>query len=255
MTLLIVDDEMLAIQGLMACLPWERLSYDKVLSASNYAQAVNLFMSNKIDVLLCDIEMPKESGLELVKWVREHFRATECIFLTCHDDFMFAKQAVDFQCLGYILKPADTEEVVNYLAKAAEKVRQTGKNELYREFGETYVSKLAETAGEKDVMAAAEAYIHENIAGDLKLEQLAGIAHVSLNHLGRLFKKKYNLTPIDYITRERMLLARELLGYNNLSISMVASRAGYNSYSYFTKTFGQHFGMTPTEYRKLQTGK
>lgn len=253
MKLLIVDDEILAIQGLLDDIPWDRLHYDTILTANSYAQAVNIFMSHQIDVMLCDIEMPYGSGLDLVKWVKAHYEKTICIFLTCHDDFSFARQAIKLQCLGYILKPADTEEVVEYLVQAAKKVQKDNKLEIYCEYGEVYVNNIANEAraiGSKDVLEEVEKYIHTHIADDLPLEQLAGIANVSLTHMGRLFKKKHNLSTVDYITRVRMELARELLTCKDLTVSAIAAKTGYNSYSYFTKTFTRYYGMPPRDYRK-----
>ena len=94
MKLLIVDDEIYAIQGILDSVDWQKLAFEEVLTANSYAQAVNEFMKQSIDVLLCDIEMPYGSGLDLVEWVKAHYPETECIFLTCHSDFDFARQTL-----------------------------------------------------------------------------------------------------------------------------------------------------------------
>ena len=67
MNLLIVDDEVLAIQGLVDDMDWKNLDFDEVFTANSYAQAVNIMNKQEIDVLLCDIEMPLRSGVELVR--------------------------------------------------------------------------------------------------------------------------------------------------------------------------------------------
>ena len=84
MNLLIVDDEVLAIQGLVDDMDWKKLDFDEVFTANSYAQAVNIMNKQEIDVLLCDIEMPLRSGVELVRWAKERKPELECIFLTCH---------------------------------------------------------------------------------------------------------------------------------------------------------------------------
>jgi len=94
-----------------------------------------------------------------------------------------------------------------------------------------------------------EDYIHNHISEPLKVEELAGMVYLSVTHLGRLFKKKHNLTLIDYIAAERINLARELLADQELTISAVAAACGFNNYSYFTKTFKKIAGKTPREYR------
>lgn len=253
MKLLIVDDEVLAIQGLLDDIPWERLHFEEILTANSYSQALNLFQTHKIDVMLSDIEMPYGSGIDLVKWVKEHYKITECIFLTCHDNFAFVKQALNLECVGYILKPADTEEVVICLKKAENKIMNASKEQMYREYGEVYIKNMtsdAISACTQDAILLVENYIHAHISEDLKLERLASISNMSITHLGRIFKKKYNMTPVDYIIRERMFLAKEMLEKKDLTISAVADKTGFNNYSYFTKTFSRYFGKTPREYQQ-----
>ena len=80
MNLLIVDDEILAIQGLVDDMDWKKLDFDEVFTANSYAQAVNIMNKQEIDVLLCDIEMPLRSGVELVRWAKERNPELECIF-------------------------------------------------------------------------------------------------------------------------------------------------------------------------------
>lgn len=258
MTLLIVDDEVLAIQGILDDVPWEEFPYERILTANSYSQAVNLFMENEIDVLLCDIEMPYGSGIDLVKWVKEHHPDTECIFLTCHDSFKFAQQAVALQCLGYILKPADTGEVMEYLQKACEKISERSIAEKYNSYGKMYLDQLtADAPGEEkaDVMEKVERYIREHINEELSREELAQMVYISPTHLGRLFKKKYDTTMVDYITDMRIQLAEELLKEGRLTVSAVAEKTGFHNYSYFTKTFKKYKGMTPREYRQAYSGK
>ena len=103
---------------------------------------MNLFTTKKVDILLCDIEMPVGNGIELVRWVRENYSKTVCIFLTCHDDFEFARRAIALECLGYILKPADTEEVVEYLLKAQEKIMRENQNQVYHDYGKMYIDQM-----------------------------------------------------------------------------------------------------------------
>lgn len=252
MTLLIVDDEILAIQGLMDDIPWTMLDFDVILTANSYAQAVNLFMSHMVDVLLCDIEMPFGNGITLVKWVREHYPQTQCIFLTCHDSFRYAKEAVNLQCIGYILKPAETQEVTGYLKKAQERLAEHNESRKNHDYRQQYLKQLKENmkpSGSKDAVRQVEDYIHNHISEPLKVEELAGMVYLSVTHLGRLFKKKHNLTLIDYIAAERINLARELLADQELTISAVAAACGFNNYSYFTKTFKKIAGKTPREYR------
>ncbi|MFK9094399.1 helix-turn-helix domain-containing protein [Bacillus salipaludis] len=130
---LIVDDEIYSIKGVQAGVDWENLSISIVLTAQSMKQAQEVFLNNRVDVLICDIEMPKGSGLELVSWVKEKYPSTEVVFLTCHSDFQYAKQALQLKSFNYLLKPVDYQELQGVIQNALEKITKD------REDKETYL--------------------------------------------------------------------------------------------------------------------
>lgn len=141
---LIVDDEVHAVRGLQAGVRWDRLNIDTVHTAHNLKQAQEIFDSHSIHLMVCDIEMPQGSGLELAAWVKEFYPRTETIFLTCHSDFSFAKQAVQLNSFDYLLKPVDYTELETVIGKAFGKM---SKERELRSFEEThhYYRQLWET--------------------------------------------------------------------------------------------------------------
>lgn len=130
---LIVDDEVHSIRGVQAGVNWEKLNISTVYTAHNLRKAQEVFQSNKIDLLLCDIEMPRGSGLELLKWVRDHSPFTEAVFLTCHSDFKFAQQALQLQSFDYLLKPVDYQELEEVIQKALGKIQNDREARLVEE--------------------------------------------------------------------------------------------------------------------------
>jgi len=116
--LLIVDDELPAVQVIKCMIDWKSLNVTSVFTAFDIAQAKEAFTNHEIDILLCDIEMPQGSGLELLDWVRENKHSTQCIFLTCHSDFYYIKKAIQLGSLDYILKPVQPDELENAVVKA-----------------------------------------------------------------------------------------------------------------------------------------
>lgn len=133
---IIVDDEMLAVEGIKCAINWEMLRVSSVFTAYNIRQAKEVFEKENIDVLLCDIEMPQGSGIELLAWVRENYPKTEAIFLTCHADFSYAKQALKLGSFDYILKPTPYDELECVIAKAIDKINVARKLSEYSQMGE-----------------------------------------------------------------------------------------------------------------------
>ena len=69
---LIVDDEIFSVEAVLCAIDWKSLHVDKVFSAYNMKMAKSIFAEHQIDVMLCDIEMPRGSGIELAAWVKEY---------------------------------------------------------------------------------------------------------------------------------------------------------------------------------------
>lgn len=118
MNILIVDDEARAIQAVRMGVDLEALGFDGVYTASNRAQAIECLTAHSIDVLLCDIEMPMGTGLELLEWVNQNQSDLCCIFMTCHAEFSYAQQAMRLGSFDYVLKPLDFENLGKILQKA-----------------------------------------------------------------------------------------------------------------------------------------
>jgi len=255
MNLLIVDDEIFAIQGILDSVNWKDLSFDKVMTANSYTQAINIFMEFKVNILLCDIEMPYGSGLDLVEWVKSHYPDTECIFLTCHDEFEFATQAIKLKCFDYILKPVPPDSLLEMLKRAIGIIEEKQEKQAYQDYGKLYMQNLSDNSAEntyqsQNSVEKVEVFIKEHISETLTVEELAKQVFLSPDYLTRCFKKKYNTTLNNYITEQRMFLAKELLIKNEMSISMISAKVGYGNYSYFTKTFKKIYGMTPRGFQQ-----
>ena len=87
MTILIIDDDSSMIEMLLKTIDWDKLEIDERLTASSAAAARQIIQSRPVDLMLCDIEMPGGSGMELLGWMRENGLETPSIFLTNHTRF------------------------------------------------------------------------------------------------------------------------------------------------------------------------
>jgi AraC-like DNA-binding protein len=92
--------------------------------------------------------------------------------------------------------------------------------------------------------------------GDFRipLEQLAKRACMSPTKLKYTFKKAYNCTISEYISRIRMQKAKDELEHTQISIGELAQKLGYKKTRSFSDNFCTHTGLLPSEYRKLAQG-
>lgn len=105
MKLLITDDEPLVQIGLKSMLDWASLGIEICGTAANGEQAYQLVKELKPDIVIADIKMPVMSGLELAgKCYREFGRPPVFIMLTSYEDFHYAREALSFQAVDYLIK-------------------------------------------------------------------------------------------------------------------------------------------------------
>jgi len=98
-------------------------------------------------------------------------------------------------------------------------------------------------------MERIEQYIHRNLQEDLSLQVLADVGGFNASYLSRIFKQKYHCNLYDYITRERISLARKLLTETDKKIYVIAQDTGYQTVSSFNRVFKKSEGISPIEYR------
>ncbi|MCR2803825.1 helix-turn-helix domain-containing protein [Paenibacillus soyae] len=137
--LLIVDDEFIAVEGIKSGVNWQEIGISRLFEAYGPEQAKDMFRAERIDIMLCDIEMPQGTGLELLEWVREHYPATETIFLTCHADFGYAKQAIHLGSLDYLLKPIPYPDLEEAIKRAIRKLDQETQLNEFSRYGKYWV--------------------------------------------------------------------------------------------------------------------
>lgn len=92
-------------------------------------------------------------------------------------------------------------------------------------------------------------YIKQHFTEDLTTEKIAKQFSYSETHLCRKFKKNLGVSITDYIHMCRIEYAQHLIKEDNLSITQIAIKCGYNSYSYFSRKFTQMSVISPTEWR------
>lgn len=135
MTVLLVDDQIRILSGLISGLNWQVLGITAIRTATSAVKAKEILLQEQIDILLCDIEMPGENGLSLLRWARQQGMDCVCVFLTSHADFLYAKEAIQLNCFDYILQPARYEEIQATIARAITRVRNNSADKELLHYG------------------------------------------------------------------------------------------------------------------------
>ncbi len=121
-TVIVADDEDELREAVCTMIPWEDYGFCLVGDASNGLDALQLVEKHEPDLLLTDIRMPFISGIELARQVREVRPATNIAFLSGYDDFEYAKQAIQYNIISYMLKPLTLEGLGAELRNIRQKI-------------------------------------------------------------------------------------------------------------------------------------
>jgi AraC-like DNA-binding protein len=98
-------------------------------------------------------------------------------------------------------------------------------------------------------------YIETNYTEAIVLSELAALLSVSPQHVCVLFQQTLGMRPFEYITKQRLRKAKELLlRQTDMEVSQIARKVGYADASYFIKLFKQQEGLTPKIFRSTHIG-
>lgn len=147
MNLLIVDDEYYTVESISNKIRTLRPDFFEIFCAYNMTQALEIFSAHPIDLMICDIEMPGGSGLELLDQIRQAHYETVCIFLTAYAKFEYISRAMKLSSSDYLLKPLDDHALLEALDKACaqcEKQQKDRVNTLHANYWKESELPLAE---------------------------------------------------------------------------------------------------------------
>lgn len=129
MKLLICDDDISTVDVIQSQLDCAQLGLSQILRAYNGEAAIRIIEQEHPEVILCDIGMPKLSGIDVLKYIYNHQYRTEFCFLTCYEDFSYAKDAIRYGASNYITKPFEMDELKAAVQHMIASVRKRQKSE------------------------------------------------------------------------------------------------------------------------------
>jgi len=257
MKLLIVNDAVLEAETMKRDIAWNNYHIDEVYLAFSAEEGRRIVLEKQVDILLCDIEMPGENGISFIRWIKKNQYDIDCILLTCHADFSYAREAVSLGCQDYILLPAKYDEIGETVHTVVKRRRLKLENLQLQELGQSWLTAKAESIvsypakSARDIVDECQRYILDNISNDnLNISDISSKLYLSPTYLNRLFKKEKGISISQWILKERMELAAFLMKDTSCSAFTIAEQVGYLNYPYFSTVFKKFFGQSPSQYIK-----
>ncbi|GAB4302229.1 MAG: sigma-54 dependent transcriptional regulator [Myxococcota bacterium] len=201
-----------------------------VLSVSTPSDAVAILEREPIDLVITDYKMPKVSGLDLVRYVRENFRATEAMMITGYATIEGAVEAVKAGAEEYLAKPFTEEELLSAVERAFEKLyfRRASKNGG----SESYLPQIPGLIGESKAMKGVFGMIKKASATSATV-LISGESGTGKELVARAIHYGSSRAKAPFVTVNcggipEGLLESELFGYvKGAFTGAIASRAGF----------------------------
>ena len=114
----IADDEENALDELLYLIDWQAEGIQIDAAAHDGKEALELIEKYHPDFIFCDINMPKKTGLEVLRFLREKQYSTLFIAISAYSDFSYVRECLDNGAFTYLLKTVDKEELLSVLSKA-----------------------------------------------------------------------------------------------------------------------------------------
>ncbi len=251
-SLLVVDDNT-QITSLL-----ENILSDKYVihKAYNGKKALAILEEERIDLIISDILMPDIDGLALCKIIKENIQTSHIpvILLTAKVEIENRIQGLQVGADSYIPKPFHPEHLFIRIEKLIERMEMTRKK--FQNFADVELTHLSPGIGERDdIFFSKITQCIQSHLGDpeFNADDIGEDVGMSKASLYRKVKTITGLTPHGLIKQYRLKKAADLLKNSTMSVSEVIYETGFNSRSYFYKSFNEMFHCHPKDFNVIHS--
>lgn len=258
--LVIADDEHMIRQGL-SMIDWAGAGIKLEGIGTNGIDTLEIVRKVNPHILLTDIRMPGIDGIELSRTIRDEMPWVKIVLLTGYQEFHTVHSAIQLGAVGFVLKPADPEEILSAVLKAKklideEQEKEKSEKELRRQVKEAQMAIQNKVVGDvpsgmhSETIERVIRYIEMNYMKNITLGTTGDHVHLNPVYLSRLLKKETGENFLDILTRIRISKSLDLLKDPCVKTYEAAARVGVHDAKYFGQVFKKYFGLTPAEFRK-----
>ncbi len=201
------------------------------------------------DMIISDVLMPNMNGVEFCRELKNDINTSHIpvIMLTALTSSKNKVEGLSSGADAYIEKPFDGKVLMAQM-ESIFKARERMQKKYSTSLAGNLLNEVPETLDQKLILKAIR-YVEENITNEnLDIENLAGFLNMSRSSLHRKLKALTNKSASDFIRTIRLERAARLMKEGHNNIDEVSVMVGFNSHSYFTRAFKDHFAKTPSEF-------
>ncbi len=243
---LIVEDNPDVIYYLKSCLA----GFYNVMVEDNGADGITKALEEVPDLIISDLMMPQKDGFQLVDILKNDIRTSHVpiILLTAKADFPSKIKGLGAGADAYLTKPFNTQELLLHISNLMELRKKL--QSRYLEGGSSTETDQKHIQKEDDFILQVRQCIKNNIEDpDFGVQALCQEVGLSRTQLHNKLKALVNRSAAIYIRYIRLKEAQQLLETSDLNIAEIAYKVGFKDPNYFSRTFNQEFGASPSQFR------
>lgn len=240
-SILVIEDDEAVRENLEELLKFKGFT---VFAAADGKQGLDMALKRQPDLILSDIMMPELDGYTLLKAVRETpaISNTPVVLLT-------AKTMIDSKIMGleygaddYITKPFNAKELIARLHNLID-LRRKLKAKVFLESKQTEIESTEDVFMRELITLISDRLDHVDFGIEEAVDQLG----MSKSTIQRRVKSITDKTFNQFLREFRLEQAKQMIEQNGGTISEIAYASGFNSVSYFSYSFKNYFGYSPTD--------
>lgn len=203
------------------------------------------------DIIVTDLMMPEMDGIELCHHIKNNISTSHIpvILLTANDNIENEKRGYKEGADAYIAKPFHWDILLSRIQNLMEQKQQ--RQQTFKKEIEINPSNITISSLDEQLIKKALELIEKNISNsEYSIEDLSKDMGMSRVNLYRKIHSITDSTPSEFVKSIRLKRAAELLKQGQMTVVEVAYSVGFNTPSYFTKSFKKMFGTLPTQYNE-----
>ncbi|GAQ95364.1 two-component system, NtrC family, response regulator HydG [Thermodesulfovibrio aggregans] len=216
--ILYIDDEISALKAISAILKKEGYT---VLTATSAEEGIEILKNSSVDCLLLDYRLPKMDGIDLLKWLRQSEISIPTIMLTAYGTIEKAVEAMKLGAHHYLVKPVDTQLLLNVLKEAIEKSKG---NQKIEDIKSPFPEIIGKSKAMQEVFYIMQMVAESNANVLITGESGTGKELVARAIHNNSLRKSKPFVIVDCTTIPENLLESELFGHEKGAFTGASER-------------------------------
>ncbi|TKG88753.1 hybrid sensor histidine kinase/response regulator [Puteibacter caeruleilacunae] len=225
----------------------------QTLKASNGHEALKIVSCQSINLVLSDVMMPEMDGMELCNKIKSNVVTSHIpvILLTALTNTKNQLQGFTYGADAYLTKPFDPQILLARIENIL--LQRQRLQEYFSQGDQSYKLSLLGNV-DNQFISKVQRLIREHLTDEqFSIEDLAYEVGLSQSQLLRKLKSLAGQSTSEFIRIVKLNIATDLLINTDLNIKEIAFKSGFTSHAYFTKSFKDHFKISPKQYKEKYT--